>query len=130
MMARAVSCGAGAAFGFICSVPTAGGALVLLLEPRLERLEVFENGRGIHLPRAGEFLEGVGPRLAGAELQHGGVLLAGFLAVEDRALVQRALEAGRVTQRFVELELQDERQEITRVRGIAGDVVLRARIEI
>jgi len=44
--------------------------------------------------------------------------------------VQRTLETRGLAQRLVELELQDERQEIARVRGIAGDVVLRTRVEI
>ena len=44
--------------------------------------------------------------------------------------MQRPGVSGRITQRLVELELQDERQEITRVRRVAGDVVLRTRIEI
>src|SRR5213075_811034 len=49
---------------------------------------------------------------------------------EDRALVERTLEAGGVAQRLVELELQDERQEISCVRRVARNVVFRSRIEV
>src|SRR3954464_12663066 len=131
MMARTVSCGAGPAFAFIQLLsPAAGLALVLFLQPAFQRVEVIENGRGIYLARAGELLERLLPRPAGAELEHGRVFLARRLVVEDRALVQRPLEAGGITQRLVELELQDEREEVARVRGVARDVVLGARIEI
>src|SRR5687767_5124285 len=134
MMARAVSCGAGARFVFISifsrSVPAAASTLVLLREPGLQRPEVVDDRGSVHLPRARQLLERIGPGLARAERQHLGVLLARFLIAEDRALVERALEAGGVAQRLVELELQDEREKITRVRRVAGDVVLRARIEI
>jgi hypothetical protein len=44
--------------------------------------------------------------------------------------VQRARVAGRLAKRAVELELVDVRQEIPRVRRAAGDVELRAGVEV
>src|SRR5688500_8928515 len=91
MMARAVSCGAGARFVFIYlvsqSVPAAGLTLVLLREPGLERPEVVDDRRGVHLPRARQLLERVGPGLARTHAQHLAVFLPRFLVAEDRALV-------------------------------------------
>ncbi len=43
--------------------------------------------------------------------------------------MQRALVAGRIAQALVELELQDARQEVAGVGGVARHVVLRARVE-
>src|SRR3954469_10743993 len=100
MMARAVSCGWSAgSFIELLSVPAALLVLVLHGQPVLERLEVIDDRGRIHLAPAGQLLHRVLPRLARAERQHLAVLLAGFLAVEDRAFVQRALEARGVAQR-------------------------------
>ncbi len=62
-------------------------------------------------------------------LEHRPVAFAGFGVVGEVALVQRAFVAGRVAQRFVELELQDMRQEITGIRRIARHMVFGAGIE-
>ncbi|MNS68127.1 hypothetical protein D3C72_1013970 [compost metagenome] len=43
--------------------------------------------------------------------------------------MQRALEAGGIAQALVELELQDARQEVAGVRGVARHVVLGTRVE-
>src|SRR4051812_46490706 len=91
-------------------LPPALGALVLLLEPRLERREVIEDRGGVHLALAGERLERVGPGLARAQRQHVAELLAGLLVSVDRALVQGALDPGRLAHGAVELELEDPRQ--------------------
>src|SRR6187431_3722043 len=103
-MARAVSCGAGARFAFIGSIPPAVLALVLFFEPGLERLEVIDDGRCVHLARAGQLLQGVLPRPGRTLRQHGAVLLAGFGAAEDGALVEWTFVPGRITQRLVELK--------------------------
>ena len=77
------------------------------------------------------FSQRVLPGLAGAQRQHGARTScpASVLPKIEHSL-QRALEPGRIAQRLVELELQDERQEVARVRRVAGDVVLRTRIEV
>src|ERR1700754_2693289 len=78
----------------LAPLPPAGLALVLLLEPGLQRGEVFDEGRAIHLARAGEGFEGVGPGLAGAHFEHLGELRADFLVAVDRAAMERAGPAG------------------------------------
>src|SRR5215213_6844911 len=99
-MARAVSCGAGArlAFIYLPPVPAALLPVVLLLQPLSERLEVVEDRGRVHLARACELFERVGPRLARALLEHRAVPAAGLGAAEDRALVERPLEAGGIAQ--------------------------------
>src|SRR3569833_3732242 len=79
--------------------PPAILALVLLLQLRIQRCEVVEDGGSIPLALAGAFLQGVLPRLRSALAEHRPIFRAGFLAAVDRALVQRALEAGRLAQR-------------------------------
>ena len=68
--------------------------------------------------------------MAGAHLQHLRQAGARSLVAVDRAAVQRALEAGRLAEAAVELELQDVRQEVAHVGRVARHVILRARIEI
>src|SRR6187455_299467 len=135
-MARTVSC-AGSC-GFMddpppmpeSNSPAAVVALVLFAEPPHERLEVFDDRGSIHLTGSRKLLERVLPGLAAPERKHVLVRAPRFLAGEDRALVQRAFEARLLAKRALELELQDEGQEVARVRRIAGDVVLRCRIEV
>src|SRR5690606_1476834 len=110
-------------------LPAAGTAFVLLPEPLLQRREVLEHRRGIHGLAAGQLLQRLLPRLAGALGQHRPELLARGLVAGEGALVQRALVAGRVAQRLVELELQHVPQEVAGVGGIARHVVLGARVE-
>src|SRR5262245_44644571 len=100
------------------AVPSALLAGVLFLQPRDQRLEVLGDGAGVHLARAGELFHGFGPGPARARGQHGLELLPGLLAAEHRAFMQRPLVARCFAQRAVELELDDERQEIARVRGV------------
>src|SRR5438105_12861219 len=101
---------------------TAGGSLpatvlplVLLLQPRLQRLEVFEQRAPVHLPLAGHGFERIGPRLARAHREHLPQFRARFLAAVERAFVQRALVSGRLAHRAIELELQDAGEEIPRI---------------
>src|SRR3954469_13851155 len=110
--------------------PPALLSLVLLLEPGLQRLEVFEERAPVHLPLARHRLERVGPGLAGAEREHLPQALPGLLAPVERALVQRPLLPRRVAHRPIELELEDAGEEIARVRDVPGHVVLGARIEV
>src|SRR4029078_3647891 len=56
-------------------------ALVLFVEPRFERAEVFENGGSVHLLRAGEVLERIGPRPASPPPAHGGGALPPSLSM-------------------------------------------------
>src|SRR5690606_4286402 len=113
-----------------CARPAAVAALVLLLQPLLQRREVLEHRGGVELLGTGQRLQRLLPRLRLAFGEHRLVLAArGFAAVEA-ALVQRALEAGGVAQRLVELELQHVREEVARVWSVARHVVLRARVEV
>src|SRR5512139_3225559 len=133
-MARTVSCGGETVAVMIGSLrevsPSALLALVLLLEPAAQRREVLEDRRRVHLARAGQLVERVLPGLARALGEHRAELAAGGLVAVDRALRQRALEAGRVAQGLLELELDDERQEVPGVRDVAGHVVLGPRVEV
>src|SRR4051812_28919792 len=104
--------------------------LVLLLQPGLQRLEVFEQGAAIHLALARHRLERIRPWLARAHREHLPQLLSRFLAAVERALVQRTGLPRRLAHRAVELELEDVGEEVARVRDVAGDVVLRAGIEV
>src|SRR5436190_18252985 len=88
--------------------------LVLLLQPLLQRLEVFEQRAAVHLALAGHHLERVRPRLARAHRQHLLQLLARHLAAVEGTLVQRPLVPGRLAHRTVELELQDAGEEVAR----------------
>src|SRR5438094_8245628 len=110
--------------------PATSLPLVLLPQPSLQRLEVLEQRAPVHLPLTGHRLERVRPRLARAEREHLPKALAGFLAAVERALMQRTFLAGGLAHRPVELELQDPREEVPRVRDVCGDVVLGARIEV
>src|SRR5687768_6621908 len=115
--------------------PTGGSppallAFVLVLQPRAERAEVLDQRGGVGLRFAGEHGEGLRPRLALTELQHGAELRAGFLVAVDGARVERPLVAGGLAERAMELELVDAREEVPDVRRRRGDVVLRARVEV
>src|SRR5262245_60270736 len=103
MTARTVSCAGSCELmsSPFLLLPAALAAAILFLEPARERLEILRDRGRVHLARAGQFLERVLPRLARAERQHFLVPLAGFLAAEHRALVQRALEARGLAQRLV-----------------------------
>src|SRR5262245_52974326 len=101
----------------------------LLIKPGRERGEVIEDGGGVHLLRSGERVERLGPRLRQAHRQHRVQALAGRLALEGRAAVERERAAGDLRQRAVTLELQDAGEEVARVRGVVGHVILRAGIE-
>src|SRR5690606_12171257 len=119
--------GRGAARG--SGLPAAGAALVLLLQPLLQRREILQHRRGVHGLAAGELLQRLLPGLAVALGEHGPEFLARGRVAREAALVERALVAGGVAQRLVELELQHVREEVARVRRVARHVVLRARIE-
>src|SRR5262245_10130749 len=58
-------------------------ALVLLVEPLLERSKVVEDGRGVHLALAADGFQGVRPRLALAHAQHFVQALARGLVLVD-----------------------------------------------
>src|SRR5690606_11929294 len=110
-------------------LPAAGLALVLLLQPFLQRGEVLQHRAAVDLLAAGQLLERGLPRLAGATRQHGAELRARLLVAMEAAFVQRPGVAGGLAQRLVELELQQVGEEVAGVRGVARHVVLGARIE-
>src|SRR5882762_11143540 len=112
------------------ALPPARLSLVLLGEPLHQRLEILADRGRVDAARAGEFLEGVLPGLRGTQTQHLGEAPARLLTGVVRTLVQRSPVAGGRAQRLVELELQNEREEIARVRGVGRYVVLGARIEV
>src|SRR5258708_5462176 len=112
-----------------CLLPSAL-RLVLLIKPDPQRREVFDQSARVHLALAGEDLECIRP---GAALTHGQHLvqtLPGSTASVDRATMQWTLEAGNAAERAVKLELQDAGYEVTGIRHIRGDVVLRAGVEV
>ena len=110
-------------------MPAALLAFVLFFKPSLQRCEVFQYGGTVHFFLTGQFFHGFLPWLAGAFAEHGPVALAGFRVVGVIALIQRTLVAGGVAQGFVELELQDVRQEVTGIGRIAWYMEFRAGIE-
>src|SRR5438132_6123578 len=118
------------ALGSLESSPATLLPLVLLLQPSLQRLEIFQQRAAVHLALAGHGLKRVRPRLAGAKREHPPQALAGLPAAVERALVQRALLPRGLAHRAVELELQDAGEEVARVRHVRRHVVLRAGIEV
>src|SRR5690606_9262786 len=82
--------------------PAAILARVLFLQPRVQRREIFEDRARVHLALAGQFLQGLLPRLARAFAEHLPEFRAGFLVAVDRAGVERALVAGRLAQLTIE----------------------------
>ena len=101
----------------------------LFVEPLLQRCEIIDDGACVHLPRSGQCLERVLPRPRLPHREHRGQPLTRLLAVVGGAAVERDGATGGLCQRPMKLELQDVRQEIARVRGVVGDVVLGAGVE-
>src|SRR5580692_5635481 len=83
---------------------------VLLFQPIVERLEVFEHRSRIEMIFASHCLERQLPGLGGAGSEHGVQLRASSFRAEEAAPVQRTPIAGRFAHRFVELELVDRSQ--------------------
>src|SRR5689334_16672539 len=75
-------------------LPAAALALVLFLQPGVQRREVVDDRARVHLLLAGEFLQRLLPRLLRALREHLPVPRAGCLVAVDGALRQRALVAG------------------------------------
>src|SRR6267143_2735453 len=109
--------------------PADSFSLQLIVEPFRERREVIDDRRRVHLSRAGERLERVGPRTRLSHRQHRVQPPAGLLALVGRAAVEWQGAARNLRQRAVELELQDRGEEIARVGRVVRHVVLRAGIE-
>ena len=83
-------------------------ALVLLLEPLLQRREVLEDRASRPSARSPVSLDSAsGHGLLAPSASIVSKLRAGRLVAVDRALVQRPGVAGRLAQRAVELELED-----------------------
>src|SRR5205823_9716251 len=90
-------------------------ALVLLVEPLLERRKVVENCCSIHLALAADGFQRIRPRLTLAHAEHLVQAFARSLVPVDGAAMQRALDARRFAQRAMKLELQDTREKVTDV---------------
>src|SRR6476646_8004808 len=78
----------GRSFPSAATSPAALLALVLILEPLLERREVLEDRARIHVALTGELEQRILPRLARAERQHLLVGGACFLVAVEAALVE------------------------------------------
>ena len=78
------------------TLPTTRLPRVLLFQPSVQGGEVLQQGRGIHVVAAGEFFQGLLPRLAIAFLQHRPVFVAGGFAAVETAFGQWAYVAGRI----------------------------------
>src|SRR5580693_6095033 len=76
------------------SSPPALPPLILLREPISKRREVLEHRRRARHSSAADHLESVRPGLARAEREHRHELVAGLLAVVNRAFVERTLIAS------------------------------------
>src|SRR5262245_21978682 len=109
--------------------PTDRLALQLLLQPRFERREVIEDGRGVHLTRSGERVERVRPRPRRTHRQYGVQPAARLLTLVDGAPVKRARAASSLCEGTMKLELENVGEKITRVRRVVRHVVFCARIE-
>src|SRR5208337_2794024 len=104
--------------------------LVLLVEPFLERSKIIANGSGVHLPLAGDSLEGIGPRAAPSHLEHRVQALAGFLISVNGATMQRPFAPRRPGKGAMKLELQNVGEKVAHVGNVSGHVILGAEVEI
>src|ERR1017187_1268513 len=105
-------------------------SLILLVQPLLQRGEVFEQRAAVRLPFTGQDFQRVGPGFALAHSEHLVELRSGFLRPVESATVERAFVAGLAAEGTVELEFQDVRQEVAGVGHVGRDVIFRSRIEI
>ena len=103
---------------------------VLLVQPLLQRRKIFQDGPGIHSPLAGQDFQRIGPGFALAHGQHLVQLCSRCFRAVEGAAVERAFVSRLAAEGVVELELQNVRQEISRVGDIGRYVILRSRIEI
>src|SRR6266851_1022482 len=103
---------------------------VLLVEPFLQRRKVVDYGARIHLPLARQRFERVRPRTALAHRKHLGEPGARRFISVVRAAIQRARLSRFLAQSAMELELQNKREEITRIRHVGGYMIFCAWIEI
>src|SRR5947209_10404553 len=104
--------------------------LVLLVQPLLQRSEVFQKSAGISLTLTSQCLQGIGPRLALTHLKHLVEFSSRLFRPIKSALMQRTLVSGLAAERAVKLELQNVCQKITRVGRIRSDVIFRCGIKV
>ena len=109
--------------------PADGLSLDLLVQPGLQWRDVVDDRGCVHLLGAGQGFESFRPGLGATERQHRVQPLTGFLAFIDGAAVERRRAARRLRQCAMELELENLRQEISRIRHVCRYMVLGARIE-
>src|SRR6185437_7375766 len=105
-------------------------ALVLLVQPLLERRKVIKDRRCVHLPLAADGFQRVRPGLALAHAEHLVQAVARRLALIDGAAMQRPLLSRSLAQRAMKLELKNARKEIARVRSVGSNVIFGAGIKI
>src|SRR3546814_4656808 len=86
-------------------------ALVLLVEPRLQRREIVRHRLARHFAGAGERLKRVGPGLRRAHFEHRVQLRADRLVAIEGTTVERPLPPRLLARRLIELELQDRSEE-------------------
>ena len=75
-------------------------------------------------------MERIGPGLACAHFEHRIQPRTDFLIAIERTAVERAFPFGDVTRRLVKLKLEDAREEIAGVGGVARNVIFRACVKI
>ena len=99
--------------------PSLRRVLVLLVEPLLERREVVEHGRRVHLSSSRSTRSSAsGHGRVWPIFEHRLESCARLLVVVDRAAVERSRAARLARQRAMELELQDVGQEVAHVRRV------------
>src|SRR6202034_4396042 len=104
---------------FIAStLPTDGLSLVLFIQPLLQRSEIIQDRRRVHLLLPGQSLERLRPGLALAHGQHRVEPVPRRLAFVYGAAIQRSRASSGFRERTMKLELQNIRQEVARVRRV------------
>ena len=84
-------------------------AFKLLVQPRVKRLEVIENGAGVHLFGAGDLFESFRPRMRETQREHVVQPLSRVGVLIDGASMERRCAAGGLRQRAMKLELENVR---------------------
>src|SRR4051812_31239773 len=82
-------------------------AFDLLIEPGIERLEIIQDGRGIHLFRAGNGFESVRPGARFSHRKHGVQFFTRIRALVNRASMNRESASSRLRKRSMELKLKN-----------------------
>src|SRR5262245_50101143 len=108
-------------------LPADGLSFDLLVEPGVQRFEVVEDGRRVHLFGAGNFLECVRPRLRESHRKHGVQLFPCLCTLINRTAIQLTSTTRSLRKSTMELELENVRKKISRVRHVSRNVILSSR---